>query len=114
MTPPEHSDTDPAHGQREPASVPIEAQAVELTLAELALACRIDPDWIVARVSAGLIEIDTSGGPARWRFADLHLARVRCMISMERTMDANPELAALVADLIEEVRSLRARLGARR
>ncbi len=89
------------------------AQEVRLTIHELAAACRIEPGWVIDRVRAGLIEVSDPADPDRWLFADLHLTRVRCMVSMERDMDANPEVAALVADLVAEVRELRARLTGR-
>ena len=38
------------------------------------------------------------------------LQRVRCMVRLERDFDAVPELAALVADLQDEIERLRARL----
>ena len=88
------------------------AEEVHLSLEELASAGGIQPAWVVERIRAGLISID-DGEPASWRFTDLHLTRVRRMVSMERDMDANPELAALVADLIEEVQQLRSRLAGR-
>jgi len=86
------------------------AESVVLTVSELARACHVTEAWIIERVDTGLIDVDTAGGPTRWRFVDTHLSRVRCMVSMERQMDANPELAALVADLVEQVRQLRGRL----
>ena len=91
----------------------LDAQSVTLTIDELALACRVERTWIIERIEAGLIEIEPGDDPHRWRFVDVHLSRVRCMRSMERQMGANPELAALVADLVEEVRTLRARLASR-
>jgi hypothetical protein len=45
-----------------------------------------------------------------WRFSREHLRRARRMREMERVFDAEPELAALVADLLDEVDDLRARL----
>lgn len=95
------------------AGLAAEPEEVTLTVEQLAAACRIEPGWVVERVRAGLIEIDAGDDPVQWRFADLQLSRVRCMVSMERTMDANPELAALVADLVDEVRRLRGRLQGR-
>ena len=97
-----------------PDAGPHAAQEVRLTVQELAMACRIEPGWVIERVRAGLIEVGDPGCPEQWQFADVHLARVRCMVSMERDMDANPEVAALVADLVAEVRQLRARLAGRR
>jgi chaperone modulatory protein CbpM len=40
------------------------------------------------------------------------LARARRLAAVERDFEANPELAALVADLIEEVERLKGRLAA--
>ena len=39
-----------------------------------------------------------------------HLARARRMRDIEHSFDAAPELAALVADMLEEMDALRARL----
>lgn len=91
------------------------ATEVLLSVEQLAAACAIEPEWVIERVRAGLIDgllqdDPADGDPARWRFHDAHLVRVRCMVSMERQMDANPELAALVADLIDEVQALRREL----
>ena len=45
-----------------------------------------------------------------WRFSSADLARARRMRQLERDFEADPELAALVADLLEEVADMRARL----
>ncbi len=45
-----------------------------------------------------------------WRFTSRDLVRARHIHSMERDFDAVPELAGLVADLLDEVEGLRARL----
>jgi chaperone modulatory protein CbpM len=45
-----------------------------------------------------------------WRFDAAALRRVRCMLRIERDFDAVPELAALVADLEDEIARLRAEL----
>jgi chaperone modulatory protein CbpM len=76
-----------------------------LTLEELALVCAVTPDWVRLRVEEGLLP------PApEWRFAAAAVRRVRRMRALERDFDAAPELAALVADLLEELDALRARL----
>lgn len=82
-----------------------------LTLEELARACAVEPHWVRVRVEAGLLR-SASGANDDWRFASAELARARHMAAVERDFDANQELAALVVDLIEEVRRLRARLRA--
>lgn len=98
-----------------------------LTVDELARACAVEPDWVVERVQTGIL-----GGPAApepeqqppqqpqqpqpapsgWRFTSLDLVRARRLRDIERTFDADEHLAALVVDLSEEVRRLRARLRA--
>jgi chaperone modulatory protein CbpM len=80
-----------------------------LTLEELCAACALEREWIVLRVREGLIPA-TEVGAAEWRFSTTTLARVRRMRDLERTYDAAPELAALAADMLEEIDRLRARL----
>ena len=46
-----------------------------------------------------------------WRFSSAELARARRMRQIERDFDAVPELAALVADMLDEVDRLRERLA---
>ncbi len=81
-----------------------------LDLHELASACAVPSTWIVERVEAGLLACDSSGG--EMRFASAHLVRARRMATTERRFDANQEIAALVADLIEEVEQLRRQVHA--
>jgi chaperone modulatory protein CbpM len=80
-----------------------------LTREELCAACALEREWIVLRVREGLIPA-TEVGAAEWRFTTTTLARVRRMRDLERTYDAAPELAALAADMLEEIDRLRARL----
>jgi chaperone modulatory protein CbpM len=79
-----------------------------LDLHELASACAVSPAWVVERVEAGLLECNSSG--SEMRFASAHLVRARRMVTTERCFEANQEVAALVADLIEEVEQLRRQL----
>jgi chaperone modulatory protein CbpM len=81
-----------------------------LDLHELASACAVPPTWVVERVEAGLLTCNSSGG--QMRFASAHLVRARRMVTTERRFDANQEVAALVADLIEEVEQLRRQVHA--
>ena len=82
-----------------------------LTLDELARACAAEPGWIIERVEAGYLCRMDDGKPETWRFASAELVRARQLRAMERDFDANPELAALVVDLIEEVRLLRQQIS---
>jgi len=79
---------------------------VLLTLEELAVVCAVTPDWVRSRVEEGLLP-----AAPEWRFSALAVRRVRRMHALERDFDAAPELAALMADLLEELDALRARLG---
>jgi chaperone modulatory protein CbpM len=80
-----------------------------LTLEELCSVCALERDWLVVRVREGLVPASGTTD-AEWRFTTTTLARVRRMRDIERTYDAAPELAALVADMLQEVDELRARL----
>jgi chaperone modulatory protein CbpM len=85
---------------------------VALDMMELARACQVEPDWVVRHVQAGVL------GAAQLpmvelrdlRFRSSDLARARRLLELERHFDADEELAALVIDLADEVRRLRARL----
>ncbi|MEO7744182.1 MAG: chaperone modulator CbpM [Usitatibacter sp.] len=80
-----------------------------LTLEQLAEACSVEAQWVVQRVDEGLLP---SVGPSRpeWRFRSDELLRARRMRQVERDFEAVPELAALVADMLEELDRLRARI----
>ena len=80
------------------------------TEAELACACSVPAEWVRERVNAGLLQPDQVTG--EWRFGCATLVRARRIVSLETTFDADPQLAALTADLIEEVMHLRQRLRA--
>ena len=80
-----------------------------LTLEQLCSVCALERDWLVVRIREGLVP--AAGTDAtEWRFTTTTLARVRRMREIERTYDAAPELAALVADMLEQMDELRARL----
>jgi len=76
-----------------------------LTLEELAVVCAVTPEWVRERVEDGLVP-----AAPEWRFSAVAVRRVRRMHALERDFDAAPELAALMADLLDELDELRARL----
>lgn len=84
------------------------------SLDELARSCDVSREWIIQRVQWGLLLCDyvTGTNPATWQFDSRSLLRVKRIIRIERDFEGNPELAGLVADLIEEIESLRTRLHA--
>lgn len=82
-----------------------------LTLEQVAAASDVDAQWLRGHLEAGLFRrVECMAGI--WRFSGAALVRARRMRELERDFDAAPELAALVADLLEEMDALRARLRA--
>jgi len=81
-----------------------------LTLEQVAAACRVDPAWLVRHIEEGLFPHAESVA-GTWRFSGASLLRAQRMRQLERDFDAVPELAALVADLLEEMDALRGKIG---
>lgn len=100
------------HTQHGPAIAGELLEEAALTLEDLAHACCVEPGWVVERLEAGLLEGAGSADRPGWRFTSASLVRARRMVHLEQGFDANPELAALAADLIEEIARLRERLRA--
>lgn len=80
-----------------------------LTLEQIAAACAVEPDWLLRHIDEGLFPRAESVAGV-WRFSGASLQRARRMRQMERDFEAVPELAALVADLLEEMDALREQL----
>lgn len=80
-----------------------------LTLEQVAAVCPVEPRWLLRHIEAGHFPT-TESVAGTWRFNAAGLKRARRMWQLERDFDAEPELAALVADLLEEMDRLRARL----
>ena len=80
-----------------------------LTVEQLAAACAVESDWVLRHVDEGLLPA-VSGPSAEWRFSSAALRRARRLRGLARDFDAAPELAALFADLLEEMDELKARL----
>jgi chaperone modulatory protein CbpM len=81
-----------------------------LTLEQLAAACTVEPAWLIRHIEEGLFP-HAECVASTWRFSGASLLRARRMRQLERDFDAVPELAALVADMLEEIDSLRSRTG---
>ena len=77
-----------------------------LTLEQMAAACRVESAWLLRHLDEGLFP-EAQSVAGIWRFSGACLRRARRMHDLERNFDAVPELAALVADLLEEVDELR-------
>ena len=81
-----------------------------LTLEQVAKACQVEPDWLLLHIQEGLLpQAESVAGV--WRITTASVLRARRMRDLERDFEAVPELAALMADMLEELDYLRARLG---
>lgn len=81
-----------------------------LNVDELATGCAVTREWIIERVEAGILLSTPDPDPSNWSFRGRELARARRLVELERNFDANPELAGLVADLLDELQRLRVRM----
>ncbi len=81
-----------------------------LTVHDIARCARKEPEWVVTHVEAGVLQPATGHAVAEWRFSSTTLIRARRIAHLEHTFEADPQLAALTADLMEEVAMLRRRL----
>ena len=109
----------------------VSLEEAALTADELAHACSVQTAWVIEHVQAGLLvgisvtsvssvnsvsSVTSATTPMatapEMRFTSPELVRARRLLALERNFDANPELAALAVDLIEEVEYLRRRLQA--
>lgn len=80
-----------------------------LTLEQVAAACGVEPAWLTRHLDEGLFPHAESVA-GMWRFSGTELMRARRMRQLERDFDAVPELAALMADLLEEIDRMRTRM----
>jgi chaperone modulatory protein CbpM len=80
-----------------------------LTLEQVAAACSVEPAWLIRHIEEGLFP-DAESVAGTWRFSGVSLLRARRMRQLERDFDAVPELAALMAALLEEMDTLRAQV----
>lgn len=80
-----------------------------LTVEQLSALCSVEPDWVIRHIDDGLLPASRLDS-GEWRLSAIGLTRAKRMLSIEKTFDAEPELAALVADMQEELERLRRQL----
>jgi len=80
-----------------------------LSLEEFASLCAVEPDWVIQHIHDGLLS-GVSQENDHWRFSTMQLTRAKRILTIERNFEASPELAALVADMQEEMDRLRRQL----
>lgn len=83
-----------------------------LSLGEICRACGLQADHVIDLVQVGVVEPTEGRHPAEWRFHPHAIVRVRRALRLRRDLAVDAGGAALVLDLIEEVRTLRQRIRA--
>ena len=83
----------------------------ELSLKDLACACGIHAERLVEMVEEGLLE-PRGQAPESWRFSGAELERARTALRLQRDLGINLAGAAMVVELLEELRRLRRRVRA--
>ena len=84
-------------------------EGAALTVEQVCTAVAVEEEWIVRHVEEGLFTV-SGRSVTEWRFSAADLRRAQRIRLLEQNFDAAPELAALVADMQEEMDELRARL----
>lgn len=84
----------------------------QLPLDSLAAILGVERVWLLSRAEDGLLPglVKNSEG---FTYSSALVQRIRRMHRLERDFEAVPELAALVADLFEELDRLRTQIGSR-
>jgi chaperone modulatory protein CbpM len=81
----------------------------EVSLAELCSACEVHAEFIIALVDEGILE-PAGRETGDWRFAGVSLRRAQVARRLQRDLGVNLAGAALVLELMDELRRLQARL----
>ncbi|HKJ71333.1 MAG TPA: chaperone modulator CbpM [Gammaproteobacteria bacterium] len=89
----------------QPISGVVLDEATVYTLSELGRASGLGADDLLAMVEVGILE--PLPERSRWCFSGTSVTRLQTALRLRRDLGVNPEGAALVLDLLEEVRRLR-------
>jgi chaperone modulatory protein CbpM len=82
---------------------------VEMSLTDLCKICSVTSERVVQLVDEGLVE-PAGREPTEWRFSGVSVRRVVVAERLSRDLRLNAAGAALVLDLLEELKQLRQRL----
>jgi chaperone modulatory protein CbpM len=82
----------------------------ELSLSDLCQVCTVTSERVVQLVDEGLVE-PVGREPTEWRFSGRSVRRVVVAERLSRDLRLNPAGAALVLDLLDELKQLRQRLS---
>jgi len=82
----------------------------ELTLNDLCRACSSPAEWIIELVSEGILE-PISYQQTQWRFTGVSLQKAQTAVRLQRDLGINIAGIALALELLDENKSLQARLS---
>ena len=82
---------------------------VEMSLSDLCEVCSVPTERVVKLVDEGVVE-PVGREPTEWRFSGVSVKRVVVAERLSRDLRLNAAGAALVLDLLDEVKELRQRL----
>ncbi len=82
---------------------------LQMSLAELARACRTREETIHLWVVEGVLQ-PIGDSPPTWRFAGASLRRAKLAITLTRELEINPPGVALALDLMDRIDALNASL----
>jgi chaperone modulatory protein CbpM len=84
---------------------------LEMSLSDLCEVCRVTSEHVEQLVNEGLVEPLGGREPAEWRFSGRSVRRVVVAERLSRDLRLNAAGAALVLELLDEVKQLRQRLA---
>ena len=85
-------------------------EEAELTLSDLSRACAVHAEYIIELVDEGVLA-PAGREPFLWRFSGGHTHRVTVALRLQRDLGINLAGVALVLQLLDEVKELRARIS---
>ncbi|KNY05521.1 MerR family transcriptional regulator [Achromobacter piechaudii] len=90
-------------------SATVVGESQPLSAHDLARACNAEVDWVVQLVEVGIVNAD-GRQPEQWCFYSMDLQRALHARKLEHDFGASLDAVALILDLSQEVRRLKARL----
>ena len=92
-------------------SATVVGKSQPLSADDLARACGAEVEWVARLVEVGIVT-SSGSGPAEWRFYSVDLQRALHARRLEHDFGAGLDAVALILDLSQEVRRLKAQLRA--
>jgi chaperone modulatory protein CbpM len=82
-----------------------------LSAEQLARICGVQIQWVAELAQVGILTVRSDEPMHAWRLGSADLSRARAVQRLQREFEANLDAAALILDLQDEIRRLRALLA---